>query len=60
MSHDAELAQKNLIRETRGGYENEKIIRQLEKVLARMDAMEQSVTALRQDVSAIKQHLGIG
>jgi len=60
MSHDADLAQKNLIKETRGSYENEKIFRQLEKLVSRMDSMQQAITELRQDITAIKGHLGIG
>jgi len=60
MSHDADLAQKSLIRETRGQYENEKIFRHLEKLVARMDAMQQSVGELQKDITDIKAHLGIG
>jgi len=60
MSHDADLAQKSLIKETRGQYENEKIFRHLEKLVARMDAMQQSVGEIQKDITDIKTHLGIG
>ncbi|WP_243358428.1 hypothetical protein [Fundidesulfovibrio terrae] len=60
MSHDADLAQKNLIKETRGGYENEKIFRQLEKLVSRMESMQQATAELQKDIQAIKDHLGIG
>jgi len=60
MSHDADLAQKSLIKETRGQYENEKIFRHLEKLVGRMDAMQQSLAELQKDIKDVKDHLGIG
>jgi DNA anti-recombination protein RmuC len=60
MSHDADIAQKNLIKETRGSYEAEKIFRQLEKLVSRMDSMQQATAEMQKDIQAIKGHLGIG
>lgn len=60
MSHDADLAQKSLIRETRGQYEDEKIFRQLERLVSRMDAMQQAVSEMQKDIKDIKGQLGIG
>ena len=60
MSHDADIAQKNLIKETRGSYETEKIYRQLEKLVNRLEAMQQATAAMQKDIQAIKGHLGIG
>jgi len=60
MSHDADIAQKHLIKETRGSYEAEKIFRQLEKLVSRMDSMQQSTAEMQKDIQAIKGHLGIG
>ena len=59
MSHDADLAQKNLIKETRGSYESDKIIRQIDKLVGRMDTMQQAIQEIQRDIKAIKAHLNV-
>ena len=59
MSHDAELAQKHLIKETRGSYEMEKVYRKIDKLMERMDVYQQALNDVARDVKAIKEHLNI-
>ena len=59
MSHDADLAQKNLIKETRGSYESDKIFKQIEKLVNRMDSMQQAMQELQADIKGIKAHLNV-
>lgn len=57
MSHDADLAQKDLIKETRGKFEIEKLHKKLEKLSEKFDRMDLAMRDMAQDIKAIKNSL---
>jgi len=59
MAHDADIAQKHLIKETRDSYEFNKIFNKLEKMIEQMNSLDQSVREMRGDIRRIKEHLGL-
>ena len=58
MAHDADIAQKHLIKETRDSYETDKIVKKIEKLSEKLDVIEAGMRELRDEVRRVKEHLG--
>ncbi|GFK94026.1 hypothetical protein NNJEOMEG_01864 [Fundidesulfovibrio magnetotacticus] len=58
MAHDADIAQKHLIKETRDSYEFNKIFNRLQVMMDQMHALEQSLSEIKKDVESIKGAIG--
>lgn len=59
MAHDADIAQKHLIKETRDSYEIDKIYKKIEKLAGQLESIEAVMRDLRQEIGSIKDHLGV-
>jgi len=59
MAHDADIAQKHLIKETRDTYEMDKIYKKIEKLAQQLGSMENVMKEIRDEMKAMKDHLGM-
>jgi len=59
MAHDADIAQRHLIKETRDSYEMDKIHKKFDKLSERIESMEALMKDIRDELKGIKSHLGM-
>lgn len=58
MAHDADIAQKHLIKETRDTYEMDKIYKKIDKLNVRLESMENVMKEIRDEMKSLTDRLG--